>query len=86
VYGYLFAQQGLQLTPIEAANATGCNYVWSLELAPPSKAAALAHLDGGAPPPPRYALAVVIEGAARPPRVTQARVVRRGGWGGVGGG
>ena len=38
------------------------NFVVQIELMPPPKAAALAHLDGGGPAPKRYARVTVIRG------------------------
>ena len=70
VRDYLLKQNSLDLTPYENASLQS-NYIYLIQLLPPSKNDALAFLDSDAAKPERKALAVVFHGATDPPIVAE---------------
>ena len=70
VRDYLMNQNELKLTKYEKATINS-NYIYSVQLLPPSKDEALAYLDGSGDKPERKAVAVVFHGANNPPVVRE---------------
>ena len=70
VRDYLMNQTELKLTKYEKATINS-NYIYSVQLLPPSKVEALAYLDGSGDKPERKAVAVVFHGANDPPVVRE---------------
>ena len=70
VRDYLLMQAELNLTRYDQASIDS-NYIYLIQLLPPSKDEALAYLDGDGAKPERKAIAVVFHGATDPPVVRE---------------
>ena len=70
VRDYLLKQTKINLTKYEKATVND-NYIYLVQLLPPSKDEVLAYLDSGGAMPERKAIAVVFHGATDPPMVRE---------------
>ena len=70
VRDYLLKQSSLNITPYDDASLNN-NYIYQVQLLPPSKDEALNYLDSDGPKPERKAIAVVFHGATDPPVVEE---------------
>ena len=70
VRDYLLKQTELDLTKYEEARVN-TNYIYLIQLLPPSKDEVLAYLDSGGAMPERKAIAVVFHGATDPPMLRE---------------